>query len=81
MLGFLEKLTLKPDAVRHADVLPILATGVSEQAVEDAIYICMLFNVIDRVADALNFAVPSPESFAQGAHGSLHRGYDPFVSP
>lgn len=47
----------------------------SDQAIEDAIHVCALFNIIDRVADALGFDIPTPEGFAQGADNLLKRGY------
>jgi uncharacterized peroxidase-related enzyme len=74
-LGFLERLTLSPGEVTPADVAPLRAAGLSDQAIEDAIQVCVLFNLIDRVADALNFEVPSPASFAQSANIVLKRGY------
>jgi len=75
MLGFLEKLTLQPGDVDATDIQPVRAAGVSDQAIEDAIYICSLFNMIDRVADALNFAIPGEESFTRAAASTLIRGY------
>ena len=75
MLGFLEKLTLAPGDVGPDDITPLLAVGVSEQAIEDAIYVCAFFNIIDRIADSLNFAVPSPESFARSASSLQTYGY------
>lgn len=74
-LGFLEKLTLEPHRVRAADVIPLREAGLSEAAIEDAIHVCALFNIYDRVADTLEFDVPSRESFAQGAAMLLKRGY------
>jgi alkylhydroperoxidase family enzyme len=59
MLGYLEKLTLHPDEIGKSDVVPLYAVGISQQAINEAIYICVLFNIIDRIADALNFALPS----------------------
>ena len=74
-LAFLEKLTLTPDAVTAEDIAPLRAAGVSDQAIEDAIAVCALFNLIDRVADTLGFAIPTPEAFARDAVGMLKRGY------
>jgi hypothetical protein len=51
----------------------VRVTGVSGEALLDAIYICAAFNLIDRVADALGFEIP--ESFARGAASQLKRGY------
>ena len=75
MLGFLEKLTLIPDEVSKADTEALQNMGIAETAIEQAIYICAMFNIIDRIADALHFSVPSADIFAQRAQGTLQRGY------
>ena len=74
-LHFLEKLTLTPEAVGAEDIQPMKEAGVSEQAIEDAIHICALFNIIDRIADSLEFQVPGPKDFSRGATILLKRGY------
>jgi alkylhydroperoxidase family enzyme len=74
-LGFLEKLTLRPDDVQPADVAPLRAAGLSDQAIEDAIHVCALFNVIDRVADSLDFDIPSAKSLRRSATMLLRVGY------
>ena len=74
-LGFLEKLTLDPAEVSDADVDAVVAAGVTPQALRDAIDVCAGFNVIDRVADALDFAPQSPEGLAASAHHLTSRGY------
>ena len=66
---------MTPEAVVAEDIEPLRLAGVSDQAIEDAIYVCTLFNIIDRVADALGFYVSSPESFARQAEALLKRGY------
>lgn len=75
ILGFLEKLTLHPETVQPADVTPLRTADISKQAIEDAISICTLFNIIDRIADSLNFDVPSSEFFAHRAEVTAERGY------
>jgi alkylhydroperoxidase family enzyme len=72
-LAFLRALTNTPEAVTAADARAVLAAGVSPAALSDAIYICALFNTMDRIADALGFAVPS--DFGKGAGTLLTRGY------
>ena len=67
MLGFLEKLTLAPADIGPEDIRPLQEEGVSKQAIEDAIYVCTFFNIIDRIADSLNFAVPPVERFSRSA--------------
>jgi alkylhydroperoxidase family enzyme len=74
-LGFLEKLTLAPGNVGQDDFTPMRAAGVSDQAIEDAIYVCTYFNIIDRIADSLDFEVLSAETFAQRAGKFLREGY------
>jgi len=74
-LGFLKKLTLSPSEVTADDVRPLLALGLSKEAVRDAIYVCFLFNTYDRLADALGWEIPSEASFAASAQHLIKRGY------
>ena len=75
MLGFLEKLTLSPDDVQPADLEPLRAAGLSDQAIEDAIQVCVLFNIYDRLADSFNFHQPGPEGYAASGRSLMQRGY------
>jgi len=74
-LGFLEKLTLAPADVRPADVEPLRAAGVSDEGVEDAIQVCVLFNIYDRLADSLSFHLPGPDGYAASGRSLMRRGY------
>jgi len=74
-LGFLEKLTLAPAEVRPADVEPLRAAGVSDAAIEDAIHVCVLFNIYDRLADSLSFHLPGPDGYAASGRSLMQRGY------
>ena len=74
-LGFLEKLTLQPDSLGPPDADAVRAAGVSDDALLDAIAVAALFNMIDRIADALRFEVPPPEAFAARADRMLATGY------
>jgi len=74
-LGFLEKLTLDPASVSTGDVDRVVATGVRPQALRDAVEVCAGFNVIDRIADSLDFAPQTPEGLAASAHHLTSRGY------
>ena len=38
---------------------PLRAEGLSDAAIEDAIHVTVLFNIIDRIADSLGFAYPA----------------------
>ena len=74
-LGFLEKLTLQPATVTPQDARAVLEAGVSRAALEDAIVVCGLFNIIDRLADAFDFHIPDARGFAIGAKMILRFGY------
>ena len=74
-LGFLEKLTLTPDEVGPEDARKVRAAGVSAEAMLDAIYVCALFNMITRMADALDFALLDEGGYEASARHLLARGY------
>ena len=75
VLGFLQKLTLNPQQVAAADIAAMHSSGVSEKAIEEAIYVCFAFNVMDRLADALDFDIPTPQQFKQGGRFLYKLGY------
>jgi alkylhydroperoxidase family enzyme len=74
-LGFLEKLTLQPEDVAREDADAVRAAGVSDEALIDAIHVCALFSMIVRLADSLDWDVPSFESFSARADAMLASGY------
>ena len=51
------------------------AAGVSDEALVDAIHVAALFNMIDRLADSLDWDVPSFEEFSARAEAMLGSGY------
>ena len=75
-LGFLEKLTLEPEQVTAADIGPLRAHGLTDAAIEDAIHVCALFNIYDRLADSFEFEIPDAAGFAMSATMLLKRGYN-----
>jgi alkylhydroperoxidase family enzyme len=74
-LGLLEKLVLAPADIGPDDIVPLRAAGVSQQAIEDAPYVCMLFTIINRIADSLDFELSLAEAFARDADRLLEHGY------
>jgi AhpD family alkylhydroperoxidase len=62
--------TVTPDDVRMA-----LASGASTEQVEQALAVCFAFNVINRLADAFDFARLTAEGYAKGARYLLKHGY------
>jgi uncharacterized peroxidase-related enzyme len=76
ILAFLEKLTLRPAEVGPADMEPLRAAGLTREEIEDAIHVCALFNLINRVADSLGFELQTAEGYAGSARHLLgKRGY------
>jgi hypothetical protein len=63
----LEKITLSPAEIGPADLDDAYSAGVSVSALLDATYICVGFNIVARIADALGFKVPSEELFLKAA--------------
>lgn len=75
MLGLLEKFTLAPDALSAADVTPVLARGVTSEAIRDAFYVAFLFNTYDRLADTLGWELPDERYYPKAGRFLLKRGY------
>jgi alkylhydroperoxidase family enzyme len=74
-LGLLERLALTPEEVTAADVDWVRAVGVDDSAIEEAIHVCVVFSVIDRLADALDFTLPSAGGLRWTARVLLRAGY------
>ena len=74
-LAFLEKMTLHPDELTAADAGAVLDAGVDADALEDAIAVAAVFNIIARYAEALDFAMPTADEFQRAAGMLLKRGY------
>lgn len=75
VLGFLQKLTLDPKQVTAADIAAMRHAGVSDRAIEEAIYVCFAFSILDRLADALDFEIPTPKHFQTGGRFLYRLGY------
>ena len=74
-LGFIEKQTLRPDELTPADAEAAYAAGVSKQALLDAATVAAMFNMIVRLADAFDWAVPEWDRLMQRAPAMLDGGY------
>ena len=75
MLGFIEKLTLRPEELTREDADAVRAAGVSDEAMVDAIHVAALFNMIVRLADAFGWDVPEWDRLLQRAPAMLEGGY------
>lgn len=76
-LAFLETMTKTPDALTPEDARAVMRAGVSKAAIEDALEVAFLFNIYDRLADAMGWDVPAQESgvYSAAAQRLLTRGY------
>lgn len=74
-LVFLEIMTLRPSELSAEHAREALRSGVTADALQDAIAVATLFNIIARYADALDFAMPSAKEFDRAAGMLLKRGY------
>jgi alkylhydroperoxidase family enzyme len=71
MLGTLTR----EHSVDPEDMRAVLAEGVSPEQIEDALAVCLAFNITDRLADAFGFSIASPAAMNAGARYLLKRGY------
>jgi alkylhydroperoxidase family enzyme len=76
MLPVLDAFSGEPGTLTAAALDEVRALGVSTEAIVDAFHVAYLFNIINRMADALDFEVGSEASFDSGARTLLgKRGY------
>jgi hypothetical protein len=74
-LLFLGKLNDTPEQVTPDDIWELRAAGVPGRAIEDAIYICSAYNMVDRIADAFGFQLPPQQDLQRTARFLLKIGY------
>ncbi len=74
-LVFLEKLNGDPASIGAADAAELKSYGLTQTDIADAIYICAAFNVIGRVADALDFQLPPRQELDKVSKMLLGIGY------
>jgi uncharacterized peroxidase-related enzyme len=72
VLTFVRKLTLSPGEITAADVDSIFAAGWNDRALHDAVAICALFNLMNRLVNGLG--VEAPESYTKMAAQRLADG-------
>jgi hypothetical protein len=68
-------LTLEPDGFGMAQIDAARHAGLSDEDILDVVHICVAFNIIDRVADAMAFAVPPDDHLRAGAAMIRRVGY------
>jgi alkylhydroperoxidase family enzyme len=75
MLGYLEKVTLTPEALTADDARLLKVAGVTKAAAKEALWVAYCFNQIARVADALGWEIPEAAGFTASAKSLLSFGY------
>ena len=65
--ALLEKITLSPSEIGPEDLDATYRAGVSVSALVNATYVCVGFNIVTRIANALGFKVPSEELLLRAA--------------
>lgn len=73
-LRMLGKLT-REHRIDADHIRAVLAEGVSRQQIEDALAVCLAFNITDRLANAFDFTIAGPDAMTAGAKHLLKRGY------
>jgi alkylhydroperoxidase family enzyme len=76
-LALVEKMTLDHSSLAPDDIRAVMRAGVSRQAIQDAMEVAFLFNIYDRLADAMNWEVPPTSSgyYHAAAKRLLEHGY------
>jgi uncharacterized peroxidase-related enzyme len=72
---FVDSLTRTPDSMTADDLDPLRSAGVSDAAIAELVYIAFAFNVINRVADTLDFGYRSEHDRVRGARILRRNGY------
>jgi len=80
MLGFLEK-QRGPGGVTADDVDALHAAGLDDRAIESALYVAFVFDVMDRLANAFDFEVNDARGLKWVARILLKAGYGAGVVP
>lgn len=74
-LKYLEMLTLRPSEVNGGTMRELKAAGLNDRAIREATYVCFLFSVLDRLADALDFAMPTEDQARTIGRITFRLGY------
>jgi uncharacterized peroxidase-related enzyme len=75
MLTLLERLTKDPESFGPVDVDAARQAGVPDEAIVDALHVCLLFNTLNRMANAFDWTWDSTEHVRVGAKVIHRLGY------
>ncbi len=74
-LTVLEVFTLRPSDLSAEHIAATRAAGVSDDALREALQVAFVFNIVDRLADAFDFPLMTPEQYVSGAKFVDKKGY------
>jgi len=75
-LAFLERVTLQPDQVSDPALVKVMLNeGIPEEGIRELLYVGFLFNVLDRLADAWDFDLPTGKSARRIGFLAYRLGY------
>ncbi|MDZ4307030.1 carboxymuconolactone decarboxylase family protein [Allopontixanthobacter sp.] len=80
LLAYVRKLTLTPSMIVEADAAAVYAAGWEEQALFDAISVCGLFNLMNRIVDGTGTRIDPlvmPEEDKTARRARMVEGVDP----
>jgi uncharacterized peroxidase-related enzyme len=72
VLPLVEKVTRSPDEIGRADIDAVRAAGVPDDAIVDALAVCLVFNLMNRLANSFDMEWDSDEHVRMGAR-VIHR--------
>ena len=75
VMPFLEKLTKTPDELVLADAQTVLRGGISHEAFEDMIAVCVLINITTRCANVLGYDMLDDKDLEKASKRLLEQGY------
>ena len=78
LLRYVHKLTLTPSRISTADAGAVYAAGWDEQALHDAVSVCALFNLMNRLVDGLGITADRAY-FDEAGMRLLHKGYQGLI--
>jgi uncharacterized peroxidase-related enzyme len=75
VLPLVDKASRKPDDISRADIDAVRAAGVPDAAIADALHVNFVFNIMNRLANAFDFAWDSDEHVRMSAKVLHHIDY------
>lgn len=74
-LRLCEVITLRPEDIAPEIFTELRELGVADREIETVVQVCCAFNMVTRIADALEFDVPTWDRLKRGGKIMYKRGY------